>query len=150
MMPIEKQENASSILRLDSSPAHQHNRWTSHLQLCSAMQKTTTSWTGGEVGTVNPARRIVDSATAPVTAPATEECHRKPVENCRQGGHPRNCRQGGPLWRGQQDGSGQREKPSRGSRQQTQEEEMQTRCQQTLLQTFQLQLACLQRQQTPF
>jgi hypothetical protein len=42
---------------------------------------------------VNPARRIVDSATAPVTAPAMKECHWKPVKNCRQGG---------PLWRGQQ------------------------------------------------
>jgi hypothetical protein len=90
----------------------------------------------------------VDSATAPVTAPAMKECHRKLAKNCRQEGHPRDCRQGGPLWRGQHDGSGQREKPSRGSLQQTLEEEMQTWCQQTPLQTFQLNLACLQSPQT--
>ncbi len=93
-MPIEKQESASSILCLDSSPTHQHKRCTSHLQPCPAMQKTTTSWTEGEVSTGNPERRIVDSATTPVTAPATEECHQKPVENCRQGGCPGDADKG--------------------------------------------------------
>ena len=49
-----------------------------------------------QVSATNPARRIVVARTAPVTTPATEECHRKPVKNCRQGG---------PLWRGQQERS---------------------------------------------
>ena len=47
-----------------------------------------------------------------------------------------DCRQGGPLWRGQQGRSGQKEKTSRGSLQQTLEEEMRTWCQQTPLWTL--------------
>ncbi len=54
----------------------------------------------------------------------------------------------GPLWRGQQEGSSQKENPSRRSLQQTLEEEMQTWCQQTPLRTLQLKLACLQSRQT--
>jgi hypothetical protein len=67
---------------------YQHNRQTSHLQSCSTMQKTTSSWTGREVSTLNPARRTAVSGTALVTTPATEECHRKPVKYCQQGGCP--------------------------------------------------------------
>ncbi len=64
MVPVDKQETPSSILCPDSSTACQHNLWTSHLRSCSTMQKTSTSQTGREVGTADPARRIAASATA--------------------------------------------------------------------------------------
>jgi hypothetical protein len=54
-----------------------------------------------------------------VTAPATEEFHRKPVKICQQEVYPRDYRKGGPLWRGLQGGNSQKERPSRKSLQQT-------------------------------